>query len=44
MNIKIVTLEDCVEMYERKNQVSVIENGEIVCFRSEKKESVANDR
>lgn len=36
MNLENVTLEDCKEMYEKKNQYSVVENGNVKGFKDEK--------
>lgn len=31
-----ITIEDCLDMYEKKGQAAVIENGQVVKFEKEK--------
>lgn len=35
MNNKNITIQDCLDMYEKKNRVAIIENGQVVAFRRE---------
>ena len=32
MNMAAVTLEDCIDMYEKKGKETVINDGAVVCF------------
>ena len=33
MNLQVVTVQDCIDNYEKKNKVAVINDGEIICFK-----------
>ncbi len=35
MNNENITIQYCLDMYEKKNKVAVIENGQVVAFRRE---------
>ncbi len=35
MNNENITIQDCLDMYEKKNKVAIIENGQVVEFRRE---------
>jgi hypothetical protein len=35
MNKEIITIEDCIDMYEKKNEVTVINAGQVVEFKKE---------
>lgn len=32
MNLDVITIQDCLDMYEKKGQSCVIEDGNISCF------------
>lgn len=36
MNLEAVTLQDCLDMYEKKGYATVIDDGKILCFIKEK--------
>lgn len=35
INFEAVTLEDCIDMYEKRGMVSVVSAGNVVCFTKE---------
>jgi hypothetical protein len=35
MNYEIVTIQDCLDMYEKKGQAAIIENGQVTGFGKE---------
>lgn len=35
MNLSAVTLEDCIDLYEKKGKETVINDGSVVCFVQE---------
>ena len=35
INYEVVTIEDCIDMYEKKNKVTVINDGEVIEFVEE---------
>ncbi|WP_281532075.1 hypothetical protein [Anaerocolumna aminovalerica] len=39
MNNEVITIQDCLDMYEKKNRVTVLGNGQVVSFSREKKSS-----
>ncbi len=36
MNLEAITLQDCIDMYEKKGQTVVTSNGEVIGFKGEK--------
>lgn len=38
MNLQIVTIQDCIDMYQFKGQSTIINDGEVVGFEQEKKD------
>ncbi len=32
MNYEEITIQDCLDMYEKKRQVAIIENGQVIAF------------
>lgn len=36
MNLDVITIQDCLDMYEKKGQVAIINDGKVVGFISEK--------
>lgn len=39
VNEKVITVQDCIDMYEKKNKVTVIDGGKVVGFvKREEKE------
>lgn len=36
MNSEVITIQDCLDMYEKKCQTTVINDGQVVGFISEK--------
>ena len=36
MNREVITIEDCLDMYEKKGKITVIKNGQVVGFKKEK--------
>lgn len=38
MNLKIVTVQDCMDMYQFKGQCVIINDGEVLGFESDVKE------
>ncbi|WP_313133756.1 hypothetical protein [Anaerocolumna sp.] len=37
MNNEVITIQDCLDMYEKKNRVAVLQSGQVVAFRREEK-------
>ena len=35
MNIEKITIQDCLDMYEKKRQAVILENGQVVGFAKE---------
>jgi hypothetical protein len=35
MNYETITLDDCVDMFKKKQQITIIENGQVVGFEKE---------
>lgn len=38
MNREAITLEDCLDMYEKRNKATIINDGQVIMFISENKE------
>lgn len=36
MNLEEITVQDCIDMYEKKRRYAIIENGKVTGFRNEK--------
>ncbi len=36
MNLETITLQDCIDMYEKKDKATIINDGKVVDFVSEK--------
>ncbi len=36
MNYETITIEDCLDMYKKKGQATIIENGQVTGFKKEK--------
>lgn len=36
MNLEVITIQDCIDMYEKKGQATIINDGKVVGFISEK--------
>lgn len=36
MNLEAITIQDCLDMYEKKNQVAIINDGKVIGFITEK--------
>lgn len=36
MNLEVITIQDCLDMYEKKGQSIIINDGKVVGFISEK--------
>lgn len=35
MNYEAITIDDCLDMYQKKGQVTVIENGQVIGYKKE---------
>lgn len=35
MNMDAITVQDCIDMYQKKGQATVINDGAVVCFIAE---------
>ena len=36
MNLSIVTIEDCIDMYEKKDATTIINDGQVIGFEAKK--------
>lgn len=36
MNKEIITIQDCIDMYEKKNQAVILNDGKVIDFVKEK--------
>lgn len=36
MNKEIITIQDCIEMHEKKNQAVILNDGKVIDFQKEK--------
>lgn len=36
MNLEVITIQDCIDMYDKKGQSTIINDGKIVGFYPEK--------
>lgn len=35
MNLEAITIQDCLDMYQKKNKAAIINDGEVIDFVSE---------
>ncbi|ROR27342.1 hypothetical protein EDD66_10637 [Mobilisporobacter senegalensis] len=42
MNYDAITIQDCLDMYEFMDKITVIENGRVTGFEKEKKDEESN--
>ncbi len=38
MNVEVITVQDCIEMYERKNKAVILKDGRVAGFSYEKED------
>lgn len=43
MNKEIITIQDCIDMYEKKNQAVILNDGKVIDFQKEK-QNLATDQ
>lgn len=44
MNLDIVTVQDCIDMYNLKDQVTIINDGRVIGFEGKENENPHTDR
>lgn len=38
MNMDVITMQDCIDMHDKKGQATVINDGAVVCFTAEQED------
>lgn len=44
MNLEVVTVQECIDMHDLKDQITIINDGKVIGFKGKEKENPHTDR